>query len=449
MNVIRSSFLLRLLAALVLSCIVVGLGYFAQRADFYVFIVCYGLAFVCWAYLCLPQPALFAPALPKPSDRWLLYLGLALRLVLIFSIPNFSDDIWRFIWDGRLSASGIHPFAHVPDYYIDNQLFPQGISAGLYHRLNSPHWHTVYPPVSQAVFWLAGKMFPNSDYAAIVLIKFFVWMGELGCVWILCRWRLWAAQLYALNPLVILETVANVHFEGIMLFFLLAGIYAFQRQKETQGALYWALSFATKLTPLLFLPLLWVHLGFRRGFRAMLLFGVFSLLLFLPLLDVEVVRNMGSSIGLYFQKFQFNASFYYLIRAVGLVWIGRETGFQFGPWLSLVVLSGVLFLAFLLYRKKLSLVESLLFASFLQLSFSSTVHPWYVILPFGIAVLSEWKFPWLWTGLVALSYSHYQGGGLKENFLLIGLEYAALWLFLAAEVRARRLQLLRPTTLHK
>jgi alpha-1,6-mannosyltransferase len=181
----------------------------------------------------------------------------------------------------------------------------------------------------------------------------------------------------------------------------------------------------------------------------MLLFGLFSLLLFLPLLDVEVMRNMGSSVGLYFQKFQFNASFYYLIRAVGLVWIGRETGFQFGPWLSLVVLICVLFLAFLLYKKKIQFIDSLVFASFVQLSFSSTVHPWYVILPFGIALLSNWRFPLFWTGLVALSYSHYQGGGLQENFVLIGLEYAVLWLVLAVEVRAQHLQSGSPTNLHK
>jgi alpha-1,6-mannosyltransferase len=433
MPVQRSPTLLQQTAAWVLFGTLSGLAYFAQRDDFHIFITCYGLAFICWLYL-------------KPDAHWMLYTGIALRVVLLFSVPNFSDDIWRFIWDGRLSAAGIHPFAHIPDYYMENQVFPQGISPDLYQRLNSPHWHTVYPPVSQAVFWLAGRFFATSDYAAVVLIKWCLLMGELGVIGVLYRWNLSAAALYALNPLVILETIGNAHFEGMMLFFLLAGIYAFQQRKDIWGALFMALSFATKLTPLLFLPLIWVHLGCWRGFRVMLWFGLFSILLFLPLLDMEVARNMGSSIGLYFQKFQFNASFYYLIRAVGLVWIGRETGFQFGPWLSLVVLAAVLLIAYLLYRKKISFVDSLLFASFLQLSLSSTVHPWYVVLPFGIALLGEWRFPWLWTGLVALSYSHYQGGGLKENFLLIGLEYGVLWLFLVAEVRARHLQWPSPTS---
>ncbi|MBK6994407.1 MAG: hypothetical protein IPH31_05610 [Lewinellaceae bacterium] len=30
--------------------------------------------------------------------------------LLLFSIPNLSDDYVRFLWDGHLTVAGIHPF---------------------------------------------------------------------------------------------------------------------------------------------------------------------------------------------------------------------------------------------------------------------------------------------------------------------------------------------------
>ena len=34
--------------------------------------------------------------------RFWMGLGLAIRLLLVFSTPGLSNDVYRFIWDGRL-----------------------------------------------------------------------------------------------------------------------------------------------------------------------------------------------------------------------------------------------------------------------------------------------------------------------------------------------------------
>jgi len=61
------------------------------------------------------------------------------------------------------------------------------------------------------------------------------------------------------------------------------------------------------------------------------------------------------------------------------------------------------------------------------LFFSTTVHPWYLVLPLGLSIFGKYRFPFAWAALVVLSYSAYGQSGFKENLLLITTEY--LWVY--------------------
>ena len=142
------------------------------------------------------------------------------------------------------------------------------------------------------------------------------------------------------------------------------------------------------------------------------------------------------------EKFQFNASLYYLLRGVGLWQTGFDKGSVIGPWLGMAVAAGVLGLAFFRLKPKARfehLVEAMLLATFLQLTCAATVHAWYVTVPFALGALTRrWRrFVMVWSGAVALSYSHYAGGLFQENHWLIAAEYAAVWLALFWDARKR------------
>ncbi len=53
-----------------------------------------------------------------PARRGTLVLILALavlpRLILLASTPALSDDLYRYIWDGKVSAAGIDPYRYAP-----------------------------------------------------------------------------------------------------------------------------------------------------------------------------------------------------------------------------------------------------------------------------------------------------------------------------------------------
>ena len=429
-------FFARLAICACLVSLTVYLGYFVERSRFIELLTAYGVFFCIYAWLLLRQS--------KDLTDWrlLVGLGIVLRAILLFSIPNLSDDFYRFLWDGRLTAQGIHPFAHPPVFFMENPGHLVGITPGLFQKLNSPEYHTVYPPVCQGVFWLSAKLFPDSIAGGVLVLKLFLFACEIGTLAVLANWKNnfpvtgshenFPVIAYALNPLILLEIMGNCHFEGAMLCFLLAGLAALLRRRLVWAALFWALTVASKLVPLLFLPIVWVYLGWRTGLRFLLMFSACCTALFLPLFDLEILTNMAGSLNLYFRQFAFNASGYYALRGIGraLAAPSADVGRTLGPILGLVVCAGVVAIAFFRKNKPAEvagsrcLTEKFVLASALYLGLATTVHPWYIVLPFGLGLLTRWNFPLVWTGAAMLSYSHYAGGGFQENYGLIGLEYA-------------------------
>lgn len=413
----------------------IWLGYFAQRSDFEPFIAVFAAFFALYLIFLFSRKYFSAV-----QQRQYLWLGIGLRALLLFSIPHFSDDFYRFLWDGRLTVAGWHPFTHTPSYFMEQQIFPKGINAGLFGLLNSPDYFTVYPPLCQMVFAAAAWIAPDTIGAEVLILKLFLLLCEAGTLYLLYTADFApkrAVLAYALNPLLIMEITGNCHFEGAMIFFMIAGLVALQQERLHWAAVFWALATAAKMLPLIFLPLIWRWLGWRKGLIFNLVFGVATLILFAPL--VTVLLHIAESLDLYFRQFQFNASVYYLLRETGFTWRHYDIGESIGPWLGVATFIGALVIALGWplrgHRDMSSLASAMLFTLLLYLSFAATVHPWYITVPMAVSVLTPWRFALLWSGLAALSYSHYAGGLFQENFTLIIVEYTVLWAFLLWECR--------------
>lgn len=431
----------KILPTALLTALAYYLGYCTNRTDFSTCIIPFSLFFGLYAWICF--------AWKNPPLSYFLFLGIALRVLLVFSLPGLSDDYFRFLWDGRLTVAGIHPFSHPPRYFIEQGILPPGITEALFQKLNSPDYYTVYPPVCQAVFALAAWIAPANDWLGVVVIKTFLLACEIGTIRLLYRFDRGAAGrpspalLYALNPLALLEICGNAHFEGAMIFFLLAGILALQKGAVRKSALYLALATATKLLPLMFLPLLWYRLNRlqRRQFSGVFVLAV--LVLFIPLLPV--LPRMATSLDLYFRQFQFNASAYYLVRQVFYVWQNWDIGERSGPVLALITVIGIVWLARQLRFYRLDnprpLWAAMLFSLFLYLSLSAVVQPWYVCVPLAVSLFTPYRFAIIWSGLVVLSYSHYDGGVYREHYGWIALEYGLLWAFCVMPASSRVLKI--------
>jgi hypothetical protein len=370
-----------------------------------------------------------------------IWIAVLIRCIIAFAFPNLSDDIYRFIWDGKLITDGIHPFLHTPTELIQNHLVHHPIYQTLYPFLNSPDYFTVYPPVCQAIFAFSTQLFPNDIYESAIVMKIILACFDIGSVFLIRHLLknnylpVKKVLLYAFNPLIIIELCGNAHFESAMLFFFLLSLHFWHQQKITYTAIALAFSIASKLLPLLFIPFFIMQLYDKVNLRQVRLpsikniahfIGVLSmttLFLFLPLYDAQLLANMGKSLNLYFQKFEFNASIYYGLRWIGFKLFGYNQIAILGPALGIIVFLKILYES--LCGKK-RFYPNLMLSITLYLLCATIVHPWYLTLPIALSVLTQTRLALLWSFLIFGTYINYSYTPYYENLWVVGLEYAIL-----------------------
>lgn len=410
-----------------------GLGYWADQSSFAIIAPCFGVGFLAY-FIILASPNHLT------SWRFWLLVGILLRVILLFGMPTLSDDIYRFIWDGRLWLVGEHPFAQLPQAYMEQKQQLPGIDQALFGQLNSPAYFTIYPPFAQGTFVVACALFFGNLFGATLILKLILLACEIGSLLlipkILSSLNLpkYNVLIYALNPLVIVEVVGNLHYEGAMVFFFLCGMYALIKQKYTQSAIYYALSILSKLLTILFLPFLWSRLGWRKSIPYYIAVLFLVLLCFLPLYNEAFVNGFGSSIDLYFRKFEFNASVFYILRWLGYQSLGYNIIQTIGPKLGLIAVATIALWG-LLDKKTdwTSFFQRALFGFCLYLFLATTVHPWYTILPIICCVFTNYRFPIIWSALATLTYINYSYPVYTENLWVVALEYSVVWIWLGFE----------------
>ncbi len=410
------------LSALVLCAGMVWITYGIQRHERLPLLSLYTLSFLAYSILVYTTRT-------QKQVWWLLGVAVLCRLLLLPVLPNLSDDFYRFVWDGRLWNHGVNPFAYLPSDLIKSSLADSlpGIRQTLYQSLNSPDYFTIYPPVNQLIFAVATWIFPDSVAGSVLVIRTFILLTEVCNLWLL--WMLLQQAklpvrnvlIYALNPLVILELTSNLHFEGVALCFLLGSLYFLQKERWVVSAIFFAFAICTKLVPLIFLPLYLRRLGWRKALYFYTVTGMTTVLLFFPLLSRELIEGMRKSIGLYFQKFEFNASIYYLMREIGYYRKGYNVIETAGK--QLAVSTFVLILAFAWLEKNRRLPAAFMWVLLIYLLLSTTVHPWYVIPLLAFSTFTPYRYAWVWSALIFFSYIGYTAGGYTENLVITAVEY--------------------------
>ena len=61
-------------------------------------------------------------------------VAVAMRVAVVLAPPYLSSDIYRYVWDGRVTAAGINPYQYIPnDPHLaalrDPEIFPGSIAA--------------------------------------------------------------------------------------------------------------------------------------------------------------------------------------------------------------------------------------------------------------------------------------------------------------------------------
>ena len=215
-----------------------------------VFLVLFSLAFL--AYGCGALAAYHLRS--RFAVVTILAIGLVARMILLPTSPSLSTDAYRYVWDARVAAAGIDPYAYPPTAPELTGLH----DATIYPKLNHPTWQSVYPPPAQAFFRAVYWIAPDS----VTAMKAALGMAELlalaALVLLLATLDLPAGRvaIYAWNPLLLVEIWGSGHLDALVLTAVTAAALASARRRDSLAAALLAVGTLMKLYPAVLFPLL-------------------------------------------------------------------------------------------------------------------------------------------------------------------------------------------------
>jgi hypothetical protein len=298
--------------------------------------------------------------------------GIGIQVAAVSAPPRQSDDVYRYVWDGRVQAAGIDAYAYVPgsaqlaplrDPFLwhrgahhcvtssEFSQFPAEDLATGCTMINRPAVPTIYPPVAEAYFLGVHYLPAGNDStraiqattAFVAVLTTMILMFGLGRLGRDVR----MAALWSWCPTVALEAGNSAHVDVVAVAITAAALLvlasARSRLWTVFGGILLGLAIATKVTPALAVPAV-----LRRRWACV---AVSSLSAFLVVYVPHLLAVGGKVIGFlpgYLQQ------------------EGYESGTRFG--IIGLVLTGKLALAMA--------VLILAAAAFAVLQFSDPDRPW-------------------------------------------------------------------------
>jgi alpha-1,6-mannosyltransferase len=347
-------------------------------------LVLFGLAF--GAYLLALHAA---RGISARGLRAAMALAVLWRLALIPAFPLLSDDVFRYVWEGRVQVQGGNPYA-----WEDRPESPrwEGLRDGVWRAVTHKEYTAVYPPL-----WEMASRLVVSTHDSVAAMKAFVVGGELALLALLARMvrrrglpreRL---LILAWSPLALVEVAGSGHNDAVGALLLTASLAALDRGDGLGSALAASLGAQTKFLPAL------VAASWLRRYRWWHVVAALDLALLLLVPYAAAGPGLWMSLGKYGRYWLFNETLFDPLAAMAG---GHEGG---------VRLAGVLLaaLAFLLAARKAEPVSAALAVVAASVLLAPNVLPWYALWFLPFLVLRDAPGALLFTGTVQLAYLVY------------------------------------------
>lgn len=341
---------------------------------------------------------------PTASLHGFLLIALVLRLLVVPLPPTLSDDVLRYVWDGKVAGSGFNPYVLPPDA-------PElaDLRDGDWQALPHRDVATVYPPLALTFFSIAARI----DAPILAWKLFLVAVDLMTC---LLLYQLASAGTgdprravwYAWNPLVTLEVAGMGHVDALGICAVVITVWVLATGRKTALAgVSAAAGVLAKLVPVLCYPAWWRHVRRRWLFA-----GVTALALGGALGPVALASGGVPSGYLRFgQSWEFNGPIYEPLWRVlegadshGRVELALEglkdrTGkhrfwnrlypYNYPRMHARVLLAGLFATLVVLAWRRTDVIVATGLVFEAVLVCSATVYPWYLLWLLPLAALSE------------------------------------------------------------
>ena len=371
----------------------------------------------------------------RPSRSTLLVViafAVLFRLGILFAPPYLSDDIYRYIWDGRVQSAGINPYRYVPSAPELAQLRDEQIYPKINRREYAP---TIYPPLAEILFLLTTRISESVVWMKLTMLGFEViafWaMAQLLTLLGLPRERI---LIYAWHPLVIWEFAGSGHVDAIAIAFIAVAFLAWHRKADFATGFTIACATLMKLFPAVLLPAL-----LKRGrWKVPLVFVITIIVAYLPYLTVGPKAVLGFLPGYALEQGVVSGEQFYFLH------LARKLSGANLPPIAFMIFAALVMGAiawWAILRNKVSREDNLKAA--LVLATATTVlfaphYSWYFAWLVPFLCFTPWVTVFYLTTAGFLLYLTWLGDSPDEMFFMNSLIYLPFLLIAACEFLYRR-----------
>ncbi len=337
----------------------------------------------------------------------MLAAGVLFRVTVLPLTTGFSDDLYRYRWEGSLQAAGGNPYLVSP-----NHPSATGLCDRLYPKVDGKDFRAVYGPLleleERAVYRLASSL-TAEPLAQLFVFKVIAGLADLatiGVLMLLLRARGLPVErvlIYAWCPLPIFEFWGTGHNDAFVVLLIALALHAAARERQSSAYLWLALAAAAKIWPLILFPALtgWKP---RRMLTAGACLATVALATSLPF-GMAVLSNRDFTSG-FLGGWRNNDSLFGVILALsGDPYRAKYIAFALTAVAALVISATHLTLE----RKMLATVAAMLLVS-------SNVHPWYASWLLPMLVLEPVPAGLLFLCLVPVFYEAVIGWALLREW---------------------------------
>ncbi|MGV7221441.1 MAG: hypothetical protein ACQ9MH_07955 [Nitrospinales bacterium] len=425
----------------------------------------------------------------KNTFLTIIIFGLLFRAAIMPAQQIQEDDIYRYLWDGKVFSHGINPYKYTPEQvdsfkellvrdpvlfqetyddinleellYLYDLKWENDTARVFKERINHPDVPTIYPPLAQYVFRIIHDIKPDSIltmrlgflfFDLLALIFIILTLKKLGLNRNFCL-------LYFWSPLVIKETFNSTHLDIIGLSFLCVSIYWLVNKRYSISTVFLALSVLGKLYPIILFPL-YLKQAFlaesstssKRFTQPLICTGIFGLVIgafYFPF--IKIGEGAFEGLRVFSTYWQSNDSIFALLtfffgKILVFLNIDSQNEFLFSydvpSMLSKLTVMAILgsTLLYLLYRPTKSVLQDVFLIMTMVFLLSPVQNPWYLCWVVPFLCFYKWRSLILLTGLVSIYYMEFYLDYQEiPQFLpwLPWVEYTPFYLFLAWEVRKK------------
>lgn len=288
-------------------------------------------------------------------------LSIVIQIILAF-ITFGHNDIFRYLWDGKVILAGFNPYAFSPYTLAQTH----AITLPWYWEHLFFKWSgSVYPPVLQIIFALSNLIYQDS----LITLKIIFVGFNIGTLSLLYKLTPNNNRHYlafvALSPLFIYETIGAGHTEAVFMFLLVLSLYLYKSQKSIALGASLAALVLTKFIPLLILPF---FIKKKNWLTVSLVGALTTVVLITPFIWGVPIKQLTSPLLLYSQEWTMSPGLFTLVNST----INDVSTSKY------LLLAITLLLLFKLWSNKKLSIETKSAGIFLWFLVSSaTVFSWY------------------------------------------------------------------------